>query len=95
MIDRIPSPKAVTAAAYASAKTNEAASAKPIKQPILAGSASLPQLINLARTLAESGPPIDSAKIARVRQAIADGNYRVDVEALANAMLLYSGAAKE
>lgn len=95
MMDRIPSLKALTAVAYTSAKTNEAASVKAGTQPMLAGSASLPQLVNLARTLADSGPPIDSAKIARVRQAIADGNYRVDVEALANAMLQYSGTGKE
>lgn len=90
MIDRIPSLKAVSAAALITAKSNETAAIKQSKPVPSVGPATLSNLINLARTLADQGPPIDGAKIARVRQAIADGNYQIDVEALANAMLRYS-----
>lgn len=94
MIDGTPSVKAVSAAALASAKSIETAAIKPNKAALPSGTATLSTLINLARTLADQGPPIDTAKIAQVRQAIADGNYQVDVEALANAMLRYSSQSK-
>jgi negative regulator of flagellin synthesis FlgM len=48
---------------------------------------SLPKLISLASELASQGPPIDHAKIARIREAIALGTYRVQPEAIANAIL--------
>jgi negative regulator of flagellin synthesis FlgM len=95
MIDRIPLLKAVSASAFAAANTVETAAAKHHKAVSTADPASLSKLINLARTLADQGPPIDSAKIAQVRQAIADGNYQIDVEALANAMLRYSAKVNE
>jgi flagellar biosynthesis anti-sigma factor FlgM len=94
MIDRIPSLTAVSAAAFASAKSDETAVTKQSNPAPSSGSATLSRLIHLARTLADEGPPIDSAKIAQVRQAIADGNYHIDVEALANAMLRDSGKDK-
>ena len=52
---------------------------------------SLPKLIGLASELASQGPPIDHAKIARVREAIVLGTYRVRPEAIADALLRFSG----
>ena len=47
----------------------------------------MPKLVNIAADLARAGPPVDYAKIALVRQAIARGEYSKDVEAIANAMV--------
>jgi flagellar biosynthesis anti-sigma factor FlgM len=54
---------------------------------------SLPKLVNLASALAEQGPPIDFAKIAQVRQAIALGTYRVEPEKIADGMMRFAGKA--
>jgi negative regulator of flagellin synthesis FlgM len=54
---------------------------------------SLPKLVNLASALAEQGPPIDFAKIAQVRQAIALGTYRVEPEKIAEGMMRFAGKA--
>ena len=48
---------------------------------------SLPKLVNLATELAKAGPPVDFAKIALVRQAIAQGAYSIDVDRIAHAMV--------
>ena len=50
-------------------------------------SQSLPQLVNLAAELSKAGPPVDFAKIALVRQAIAQGSYAIDVDHIAHAMV--------
>lgn len=50
-------------------------------------SASLPKLVSLAADLAKAGPPIDYAKIAQLRQAIAQGGYAPDVDAIAHSMV--------
>ena len=90
MIDHISSLKAIAAVSSAPAKESE----RPVvttAPTVKSGSPpSLSKLISMARSLADQGPPIDGAKVARVRQALADGTYHVDVEALANAMLRYS-----
>lgn len=90
MIDHISSLKAIAAVPSASARDSE----KPTIATAATGNSgstqSLSKLISIARSLADEGPPIDGAKVARVRQALADGTYLVDVEALANAMLRYS-----
>jgi flagellar biosynthesis anti-sigma factor FlgM len=52
---------------------------------------SLPKLVSLASTLAEQGPPVDFAKIAQVRQAIAEGSYRVNPDKIAGAMMRFAG----
>lgn len=52
---------------------------------------SLPKLVSLASALAEQGPPVDFAKIAQVRQAIALGTYRVNPDKVADAMLRFAG----
>jgi negative regulator of flagellin synthesis FlgM len=54
---------------------------------------SLPKLVTLASTLVEQGPPVDFAKIAQVRQAIALGTYRVNPEAIAEGMMRFAGKA--
>ena len=48
---------------------------------------SLPKLVNLATELSKAGPPVDFVKIALVRQAIAQGDYSVDVDRIAHAMV--------
>jgi negative regulator of flagellin synthesis FlgM len=48
---------------------------------------SLPKLVNLATELSKAGPPVDFVKIALVRQAIAQGEYSVDVDRIAHAMV--------
>ena len=52
----------------------------------------LAKLTNLARQLAESGPPVDYAKIAQISQAISQGRYKVDAQAVADAMLRFYAA---
>jgi negative regulator of flagellin synthesis FlgM len=51
---------------------------------------SLPKLMSLASTLAEQGPPVDFAKIAQVRQAIALGTYRVNPDKIAEGMMRFA-----
>jgi negative regulator of flagellin synthesis FlgM len=48
---------------------------------------SLPQLLNMVAELATHGPPVDHAKIAQLRQAIAFGSYRADPDAIAEALI--------
>ena len=54
---------------------------------------SLPKLVSLANALAEQGPPVDFAKIAQVRQAIALGTYRIEPDKIAEAMTRLAGKA--
>jgi anti-sigma28 factor (negative regulator of flagellin synthesis) len=54
---------------------------------------SLPKLVSLAKELAEQGPPVDFAKIAQVRQAIALGSYRIDPDRIADAIVRFAGKA--
>ncbi len=46
----------------------------------------LSKLTALARDLAAAGPPVDYARIAQVSQAISLGSYKVDAQAIADAM---------
>jgi negative regulator of flagellin synthesis FlgM len=55
---------------------------------------SLPTLVSLVAELANQGPPVDTAKIARVRQAIADGSYHLDSQQIADGMLRFLGTAQ-
>ena len=48
--------------------------------------ASLPRLLSLVADLSSAPAPVDFARIAQVRRAIADGSYKLDPEALANAI---------
>ena len=47
----------------------------------------LSKLIALARELSDAGPPVDQVRIAQIRQAISLGNYRIDPNAIADAVL--------
>ena len=49
----------------------------------------LPRLLDLVADLAKSGPPLDYAKIAQVRRAIADGSYKINADALAKAIVSF------
>lgn len=54
---------------------------------------SLPKLVSLANELADQGPPVDFAKIAQVRQAIALGTYRMSPDAIAEGIMRFAGKA--
>jgi len=69
-------------AARAAATTNPVAGATRVK----AGTPDLSALATAVRDLA-SGPPIDSAKVDRVKNAIALGTYQVQPEAIAARMI--------
>ena len=62
---------------------------EPITQPV-----SLSKLAAAARELAEAGPPVDYAKIAQIRHAIANSSYQTDAEAIADAVLRHYGNAR-
>ncbi len=61
-----------------------------VRKPLdAAPGVTLPRLLNLVADLASSGPPLDYAKIAQVRRAIADGSYKIDADALAKAIVSF------
>lgn len=45
------------------------------------------QVASAVFDLVASGPPVDSAKVARIRAAIADGRYPVDADRIAERMI--------
>lgn len=49
------------------------------------------KLTALVHDLALQPPPVDHARIAQLRQAIASGDYRVDVKIIAGAMIDHFG----
>jgi negative regulator of flagellin synthesis FlgM len=51
--------------------------------------ASLPVLIQMAAALTQQGTPIDYTKIAQVRHAIANGDYKIDPDRIADAILRF------
>lgn len=65
-----------------STQTRAATTVSAEKAPGTAQSVSTP-----AARMAAQGAPIDAARIARVKQAIASGNYPVDPEKIAEKML--------
>jgi negative regulator of flagellin synthesis FlgM len=52
-------------------------------------SANLPRLVTLAADLARQGPPVDYARIAQIRQAIAEGSYKIDPAKIAAAIVTF------
>ena len=46
-----------------------------------------PVLTRMVDELVQQGPPVDFARIAQLRQAIAEGSYEVDPRAIARAMI--------
>ncbi len=58
----------------------------PVEQPRLRPEIS-ETAPNPAAELASAGPPVDTDKVARVRAAIANGSYNLDIQAIANRMV--------
>ena len=56
-----------------------------VSVPAISVSPSL--LSRMVHDLTEQGPPVDFAKIAQLRQAIATGRYHVDPRSVARAMI--------
>jgi negative regulator of flagellin synthesis FlgM len=83
------SPVAAKATASTDVRRSMAASITvvPERPSEVATGANLPRLLDLVADLSRAGPPIDYAKIAQVRRAIADGSYRIDANELAKAIL--------
>lgn len=71
----------------AAAKT-EAAPVPPVKAT---SSVAVTVLTDLARQLSRQEPPIDHAKIAQIRTAIAQGHNNVDAEQVASALARHYG----
>ncbi|MES2290871.1 MAG: flagellar biosynthesis anti-sigma factor FlgM [Pseudomonadota bacterium] len=76
--------KADTARATAATPTQQAPAPAPA-----APSPSLSRLVSLANQLSSAPAPVDYAKIAQIRRAIADGSYQVDPDALAKSIVAY------
>ena len=67
--------------------TSQPASQQLVTAQQLSPQLSASRLADLARDLAEAGPPVAHARIARLRQAIAQGSYEVDAGRIADALL--------
>jgi hypothetical protein len=52
-------------------------------------SPSLPRLLELVSDLSSAPAPVDHAKIAQIRRAIADHNYKIDLNALARSIVYF------
>lgn len=78
--------KADIARATAATPTQQAPKAPAAPSP------SLSRLVSLANELSSAPAPVDYAKIAQVRRAIADGSYQLDPDALAKSIVAYVSA---
>lgn len=71
------------------------ATAEPVPTPAQRRTASEPvpvaSLITLAAGIASQPAPVDGARVAAIRSAIADGSYVLDPAATARAMLQFHG----
>lgn len=56
-------------------------------------SASLPKLLDLVADLSTAAPPVDYARIAEVRRAIADGSYTINADVIAKAISSFAAKA--
>lgn len=75
-------------AAVEAAKLRESGQTRaPTKVSSEAASDTAPSVSTPAARMAAQGAPIDMERIARVKQAIASGNYPVDPEKIAEKML--------
>lgn len=45
--------------------------------------------ISLASALAQKGPPFDAEKIASLKEAMASGNYRIELGAIADGVIRF------
>lgn len=83
------SPIAATVAKGADAPLSTPQPVRVQKPLDAAPGVTLPRLLDLVADLANSGPPLDYAKIAQVRRAIADGSYKIDADALAKSIMSF------
>lgn len=75
-------------AAVEAAKLRETAQARPAAPAAQAAASVVAETVATpAARMAAQGAPIDSARIERVKQAIASGNYPVDPDKIAEKML--------
>ena len=51
----------------------------------------LPRLLDLVAELTRRGPPVDDARIAQLRRAIADRSYKIDADLLAKSIIGFVG----
>lgn len=83
----------IAAGSAGKADTARATAATPVQQAPApapaAPSPSLSRLVSLANELSSAPAPVDYAKIAQVRRAIADGSYKLDPDALAKSIVAY------
>jgi flagellar biosynthesis anti-sigma factor FlgM len=71
---------------HAPGGASEAVAKRPTGEPV---ALSLPTLLKLARDIEDQGPPVDYAKVAQIRQAIATHNYPLDPGAIARAIIQF------
>lgn len=64
------------------------------KDAIAADTDSL-QLTPSARTLGDADAPVDSHRVEKLRQAIADGRYRIDADRIAGKLLDIERASRK
>ena len=69
-----------TAGAPARAQTGQAVSA--VDQVRLSDAAS----VKMTEQLAEAGPPFDAARVSRIKQAVAEGQYPVDAQRITDSI---------
>lgn len=81
-----PAPLRPTAAPQRAQTKPAAAAAKAASRNEVEGK-SLPQLVGLANELANGPPPVDYARIAKIRAAISTGSYKVEPDEIARALL--------
>ena len=76
---------------------SETAAPAPTSSPGQAATDNLPaaKLTRLSATLAHQPPPVDVARVAALRTAIAGGNYGVHPALIASAMLDFHGRGAE
>lgn len=76
-------------AAIEAAKLRESAGAKPSAPVSRATSSSAGEKVatSPAARLASAGAPLDTDKVARIKEAIASGNYPVDADKIADRMV--------
>ena len=75
-------------APVAPAKVGGTAKAAPAKAVSATSSSETSRVASPALTMAEAGPPVDAAKVARIKAGLADGSYKADPQAIARAMLV-------
>lgn len=73
---------------------SEAPSARqgPATMPMATASVSTPMLSRMVDELMAEGPPIDFAKVAHLKAAIAGGNYPIEPRDIARAMIGFAKA---